>query len=160
MYSMFTSLPTLTNSKEVRKMEEYNCDLLLQQQILEESIREFEILNRGIAELSLRREKVSKELIAVLGHEHDGQKTYEYEMWKIEVKTPCVYSLDKKKYESVKSKIPDALNPVKESVSYSLDKRLCDRFLMDAPDDVRDVLCSVIEKRPGKASVSIKERLQ
>ncbi len=122
------------------------------------SVKELEKVNKNIAKLTARKEELTNIIIAALGHEHEGQKSYEYGVWKIEVKTPYVYSLNKKLYESGEYKIPKKFNPIKESVSYSIDKRLCDLYILEAPDDVREALVELIEKKPGKAGVTIKGR--
>ncbi len=98
-------------------------------------------------------------MIGVLQHEHEGQKTYEFGMWKIEVKTPYVYSLNKKLYESGNITLPKNYNPIKKSISYTVDKRLVDKYIEEAPIDVRDALIELIDKKPGKAAITIKERV-
>ncbi len=99
-------------------------------------------------------------IISTLDHDHEGQKTYDHGIWKIEIKTPFVYSLNKKLYESMDLNIPKKWNPIKKAVSYSIDKRLCESVIAEAPNEIRDVLVDLIDKRPGKASVVIKERTQ
>jgi len=129
------------------------------QQVLEESIKELERINKRMAIYNVRREELTNLIISALGHEHEGQKSYDFSMWKIEVKTPCVYSLNKRAYESGEFNIPPEYNPVKQSVSYTVDKRKCDELMHIAPDDVRYALIELIDKKPGKASVTIKERI-
>jgi hypothetical protein len=124
-----------------------------------ESIKELQKINKQIAKLTVRKEELTQEIIGSLDHEHEGQKSYTYGVWKIEVKTPFVYSLNKKLYESGSVKLPGEFNPIKESISYSIDKRLCDQYIQDAPKKVRDALCELIDKKPGKSAVVIKERV-
>lgn len=130
-----------------------------QERAFVEGVKELEKVNKQLARLALRKEELTHEIIGALEHEHDGQKTYEYGVWKLEVKTPYVYSLNKKLYESGEFKLPKGFNPVKKSVSYSIDKRLCEQLMLDAPDDVRDALIQLIDKKPGKAGITIKERV-
>jgi len=139
-------------------MQEFS-DKNEQEQCFVNGIRELDKINKQIAKLNLRKEELTKEIIDSLEHEHEGQKTYEYGIWKIEVKTPFVYSLNKKMYESGEFKLPEQFNPIKESISYSVDKRLCDKYLEEAPKKVRDALAELIDKKPGKASINIKERI-
>ncbi len=138
---------------------EYFKDTCEQERCLNDSVKELERVNKQIAKLLVRKEELTDLIIGALGHAHEGQKSYEYDVWKIEVKTPFVYSLNKKLYESGDVKIPDNFNPIKESISYSIDKRLCDQYMMDAPKKVRDALAEVIDKKPGKAGITIKERV-
>jgi hypothetical protein len=125
---------------------------------LTDSIKELEKVNKQLARLSLRKEELTNSIVTALGHQHEGQRSYQHEVWKVEIKTPFVYSLNKKLYESGNIKLPADFNPIKESVSYSVDKALCDKYLVDAPKKVRDALIELIDKKPGKASVTIKER--
>ncbi len=130
-----------------------------QERCISESIAELQKVNKQLAKLLVRKEELTDQIIGALEHDHEGQKSYEYGVWKIEVKTPFVYSLNKKLYESGDIKLPDDFNPIKESVSYSVDKRLCDKYMMDAPKKVRDALAELIDKKPGKAGITIKERV-
>jgi hypothetical protein len=138
-------------------MQELNTNE--QEQFFVESVKELEKVNKQIAKLIVRKEELTEQIIGALDHEHEGQKTYEYGTWKIEVKTPFVYSLNKKLYESGDIKLPQDFNPIKESVSYTVDKRLCDKFMSEAPKKVRDALAELIDKKPGKAGICIKERV-
>ncbi len=126
---------------------------------LEEGIKELDCVNKKIAKLLLRKEELSDQIIGAFGHEHEGQKTYQYGVWKVEIKTPFTYSLNKKLYESGLIRIPTQYNPIKQSVSYTVDKNLCERYMLESPEEVRDALIELIEKKPGKASVVIKERV-
>lgn len=130
-----------------------------QELCVEQTIQELQWVNKKLSRLTLRKEEIIEQLIGALGHEHEGQKSYEYQTWKIEVKTPCVYSLDKRLYESGKYEIPKKFNPIKKSISYAIDKRLCDKYIEEAPKEIRQALIDLIEKRPGKASIVIKERV-
>lgn len=130
-----------------------------QERCFAEGIAELQKVNKQIAKLTLRKEELTSQIIGALEHEHEGQKTYEYGVWKLEVKTPFVYSLNKKMYESGEIQLPSGFNPVKESVSYSIDKRLCDQYMQEAPKKVRDALVQLIDKKPGKASITLKERV-
>lgn len=134
-------------------------DTVERQDCLELSIKELQCVNKKLAHLLLRKDELTQDIIGALGHEHEGQKTYEYGVWKVEVKTPSIYSLDKKQYELVEMSLPDQYNPVKQSVSYSIDKRLCDQYMIDAPQKVKEMLIEIIEKKPGKPSVVLKERV-
>lgn len=128
-------------------------------QVLEESIKELEKINKRMSIYNVRREELTELIIASLGHNHEGQRSYDFDRWKIEVKTPCIYSLNKKMYEQGEFNIPAEYNPVKQSISYTIDKRKCDELMTIAPDDVRYALIELIDKKPGKATVIIKERI-
>jgi hypothetical protein len=127
--------------------------------MLNESIKELECINKKLAKLMLRKEELTDSIIACFGHEHDGQKTYEYETWKVEIKTPCTYLVNKELLRSGLYELPAEYNPIKQSISYTVDKKLCDEYLLSAPREVRALLVDLIEKKPGKPSVTIKERI-
>lgn len=122
-------------------------------------IQELEKVNKQLAKLTLRKEQLTDMIISGMSHNHEGQRTYEYDTWKVEIRTPITYALNKKLYESGSIQLPDNFNPIKESVSYSIDKGLCDKYMLDAPKKVREALAELIDKKPGKASVIIKERI-
>lgn len=130
-----------------------------QERCFSDSLVELQKITKQMARLNLRKDELTSQMISALQHEHEGQKTYEFGMWKIEVKTPFVYSLNKKLYESGEVSLPKNFNPIKKSVSYSVDKRLVDKYIEEAPIDVRDALIELIDKKPGKASITLKERL-
>lgn len=125
---------------------------------LEAKIKELQSVNKKLAKLNLRKEDLTADIINELSHDHEGQQTYEYKEWKIVCKTPCTYSLNKKLYQSGDIFIPDGFNPVKESVSYSIDKKLCEKYMNTGPKDARSALEKLIEIKPSKASVAIKFR--
>ncbi len=127
-------------------------------QDLKEYIKELEKVNKQLAKLTLRKEELTDLIISAMSHDHEGQRTYEYDVWKVEIKTPITYCLNKRLYESGSVVLPDNFNPIKESVSYSIDKGLCDKYMLDAPKKVKDALAELIDKKPGKASITIKER--
>jgi len=126
---------------------------------LSKKITELEKVNKQLAKLNLRKEELTDMIISDMKHNHEGQKTYEYEAWKIEIKTPITYCLNKKLYESKSITLPANFNPIKESISYSIDKGLCDKYMLEAPKKVREALAELIDKKPGKASITIKERI-
>lgn len=126
---------------------------------LPKTIKELEKVNKQLAKLTLRKEELTSMIISGMSHNHEGQRTYEYDVWKVEIKTPITYCLNKKLYESGSIALPDNFNPIKESISYSIDKGLCDKYMLDAPKKVKAALAELIDKKPGKASITIKERM-
>jgi hypothetical protein len=136
-------------------MQAYN---IIEFQGLGSHIKELEKVNKQLAKLTLRKEELTDMIISGMSHNHEGQRTYEYDTWKVEIKTPITYALNKKLYESGSITLPDNFNPIKESISYSIDKGLCDKYMLGAPKKVKEALAELIDKKPGKASVIIKER--
>lgn len=136
-------------------MQAYN---IVEFQGLGSHIKELEKVNKQLSKLTLRKEELTDMIISGMSHNHEGQRTYEYDTWKVEIRTPITYTLNKKLYETKSILLPDSFNPIKESISYSIDKGLCDKYMLSAPKKVRDSLAELIDKKPGKASVVIKER--
>ena len=136
-------------------MQSFN---IVEFQGLADLIKESEKVNKQLARLTLRKEQLTEMIVSGMRHNHEGQRTYDYDTWKVEIKTPVTYVLNKKLYESGSVVLPDNYNPIKESVSYSIDKGLCDRYMLEAPKKVKVALAELIDKKPGKASVVIKER--
>jgi hypothetical protein len=131
---------------------------LERQEMLETNIKELASINKKIAKLTVLKEELTAQIIEGFEHNHEGQKSYELGVWKVECKTPMIYSLDKKAYAIDKEKLPEGLNPVKESVSYTVDKKLCEAYIATAPKKVKKLLSDLISKKPGKASVTIKDK--
>lgn len=125
---------------------------------LDAQVKELESINKRMAKLLVQKELLTESIIKSLGHEHEGQKSYECDVWKIEVKTPFVYSLNKKLYQDESVIIPNEFNPVKESITYTIDKKLCDKYVLEAPEEIKSLLIELIDKKPGKASIVIKTR--
>ena len=139
-------------------MQQYD-NINEQERFLEQHINDLNYVNKQLSELNVLKEDLVDRIIGALEHDHEGQKSYNFNTWKIEVKTPFVYSLNKKLYESGKIQLDDRFNPIKKATTYTVDKRLCDECLEYAPKEVRDVLVELIDKKPGKAGVTIKERV-
>lgn len=130
-------------------------DTQSREQQLESAIIEMQSVNQQIARLSLRKEELTANIIAALGHDKDGQSTYEYSEWKVTCKTPHTFSLDKKAYESGAVFLPGEFDPIKTATSYTVDKKLYEKYMATSPAAVRDSLTALVTIKPGKASVTI-----
>ena len=130
-----------------------------QERCFSESIAELQKVNKQLAKLLVRKEELTDNIIGALEHEHEGQKTYEYGVWKIEVKTGVTFSLDKDAYESIASKIPAGLDPVKKRIAYDISKSIINEIEKRGNSKELNILSKFIVKKPSKPSVSIKERI-
>lgn len=139
-------------------MIDFTNDTSEREMYLDNSVKELDKINNKLATLLTRKDELIDIIIGALGHEHKGQKSYEYGLYKIEVKTPTIYSLNTSKYKSGDIKLPDNFNPIKESISYSIDKKLCDQYMQIAPKKVRDSLALLIDEKPGKKNVVLTRR--
>jgi hypothetical protein len=144
--------------------QDFNDGAWMQQQddhdhFLTCNIQELESVNKKISKLLVKKEELTENIISAFGHQKEGQSTYDFHTWKIEVRTPCIYSLNKKLYETGEYNIPKKFNPIKKSVSYTIDKKLFESKFNEAPQEVREQLIDLIDKKAGKASVNIKGRV-
>ena len=124
-----------------------------------ESVKELQEVNKQLAKLLLRKEELTQDIITSLDHVHEGQKTYEYGAWKIEVKTGVTFSLDKDAYELISSKIPDGLDPVKKRIAYDVSKAMINEIEKRGNSKELNILSKFLSKKPSKPSISIKERV-
>lgn len=139
-------------------MQDYD-HTIEKEDFINEKLNELNDINEQLKNLVLIKENLTQKIVSALNHNHEGQKTYDCGNWSIEVKTPYIYSFNKKLYEASDIRIPNKFNPVKESTSYSIDKRLCDKYINEAPKEIKEQLILLIEKKPGKASITIKENI-
>jgi hypothetical protein len=129
---------------------------LERQYVLEDSIVRLQKVNDKIATLLLEQEDLTKAIIAALGHEHAGERTYEHQKWKITCRTPNTYSLDTKVYKSGDIYLPSEFDPIKTSTTFTVDKKMFDHYIAIAPVNVRTLLNELVTIKPGKQSVIIK----
>lgn len=122
---------------------------------LEQNIKQLESVNKRIAKLLVEKEALTDSIIAGIGHDYEGQRTYQFNEWDITAKTPYIYSLNTKKYKAGDVYLDEAFNPIQESVSYKVNRELAEEYMNTAPASARSALLELITKKPGKASVTI-----
>jgi len=130
-------------------------DTASREQQLEAAIIEMQSVNKKIAKLTMRKEELTQIIIAALGHNKEGQATYEYNEYKVTCKTPYTFSLDKKAYESGAVFLPGEFDPIKTAKSYTVDKKLYEKYMATSPEAVRESLTALVTIKPGKASITI-----
>lgn len=123
--------------------------------ILIDNIKSLDFVNFQIAELLTIKQKIEDSIIEGLEHTHEGAKTYAVDKYKVTIKTDFIYSLDKEEYQVIKSKIPTEFNPVKESTSYLIDKRIIKNAEQYASTDELMLLSQIITKKPSKPNVKV-----
>lgn len=133
-------------------------ELGIQERELYECIQELEGLNEELAALNLRKEALTERIIDLLGHSHEGERTYELGAWNVKARTPMVYSLDTKVYKSGEVFLEDAFNPIEEKTTYTVNKAKAEMYFNNAPLSVREALQKLITKKPSKPSVIISMR--
>jgi hypothetical protein len=112
-------------------------------------------INYQIAELLRIKEELDARVNALLEHSDDGSKTYTIDKFKVTIKSGYNYSLNKDEYAIIGSRLQSCFNPVKQKMSYELDKKVirdCEKY--GSKEDVL-LLSQVITKKPAKLSVRI-----
>lgn len=120
-----------------------------------DKIQRLEKINKQIAKLTVEKEQLTVDLITEIRHNHEGQKSYEVDKYKLEVRTPMNYKLDKKAYEQGYIYLPEGFNPIDTKVAYTVNKKRYNEIMSNSPDKVQEALHSLITLEPGKPSIKI-----
>jgi hypothetical protein len=139
-------------------MQHYQLELEQREQRAIEITAELEKINRKLAKLRLDKEELELELIATIGHEHIGSKTYDVGERSVTLKTEMIYALDKKAYCSGDVFLPAEFDPILQKVTYEVNKKLFNHYESIAPASVRETLNMLVTKKNSKPAVSIKVR--
>lgn len=126
--------------------------------LLREAICNLELVTYQIAELARVKEELSHKIAIMFGHEQEGNKTYIFDAYAVEVKTPYSYSVDKINYEKLKEHLPQDKNPVRESVKYDLNKEKYRELMRSGDADVAMTLMEFVAVTKPKPSITIKHR--
>jgi hypothetical protein len=112
-------------------------------------------INFQIAELSRIKEELEARLNALLEHSDDCSKTYVVDKYKITITSGYNYTLNKDEYSIMKSQLPACFNPVKEKISYEIDKKVIrDAEKYGSSDDL-NLLAQFISKKAKKLHVKV-----
>lgn len=136
----------------------YQIELEQREQQAIELTAKLERLNKQLAKLRLDKEQMELELIAVIGHEYEGSKTYDIGERSVTLKTDMIYSLDKKAYMSGDVYLSPEFDPILKKITYEVNKKLFDAYEQIAPLADREALHALVEKKPSKPNVSIRIR--
>jgi hypothetical protein len=137
---------------------EYKIELEQREQRAIELTAKLECVNKKIAKLRLDKEQMELELIAVIGHEMEGSKTYDVGDRSVTLKTEMIYSLDKKAYISGDVYLDPCFDPILKKTVFEVNKKLFNTYEQIASESAREALNALITKKPSKPSVSIKFR--
>jgi hypothetical protein len=124
-----------------------------QEMYLDDQINNLEAVNKKIAKLLVEKEELTASIISLIGHAHEGERTYEHGEWQIKARTPFIYSLNTKMYRSGEVFLDDFFNPIEESISYKVNREKAEEYMQTAPSSARDALLKLITKKEGKKSV-------
>ena len=128
------------NLKE-NKMSKTNCGFDFEPESkTEEYLVELNRIKGLIADLNVAKEKMTKLILKelnlaifddngdVIAVAHDGQQSFVTGKFKVVVKTPAYWKIDKNEYQIVASSLRKEFDPVKTSVSYRIDKNIVDNI--------------------------------
>lgn len=125
----------------------------------QERIKELAMTLDGIsyqvAELLRIKESLEAKLCTMWDHGDDGSKTYTVDRYKVTVKTGWIYTLNKEEFAVIGERLPKCFNPVKQRISFDLDKsiiRECEKY--GSVDDL-NLLSQLISKKPSKLSIKV-----
>lgn len=127
-------------------------------------------INIQIAELKQIKEDLEKLVIVSLGRAdfvngkmnnicHEGQKTHEIGVYKVEVCTEYNYKINKSEYEIYKSHLPKEFDPVISEVKYRINKKIFNSMNLYASDDQKIIRDKFISMEPAKPSVKIRTNI-
>lgn len=107
-----------------------------------------------IAALEGEEAQLMREIIVVLKHEKDSQKTYDFEGRKVTIKTGVNVTLDKSRL-NVEWK--DTM-PINRSYAYTLRQRDFDALMQHGTPEQRKYMSEIVTTKPAKPSVKIEEK--
>jgi len=117
-----------------------------------------ESLNTSITRLKDQKEAFEQELVDIMEHNYDGQKTYTLWDKRLVVKTPTYYRVNKALYLSGDIELPEHYNPVVAKIDYEIDKNKYLKIVESAPMPIVELLDKLIIESYGKKSVTIESR--
>ncbi len=136
----------------------HQVGLEYQQRRAYELVTMIESLNTTLARFKDQKSVLEDELLSLLQHTHEGQKTYMVADKAVSCKTVKYYRVNKALYLADKSGLPDDYNPIVTKIDYEVDKHKYKRMLESAPADVVDVLRLMVVETEGKAAITIQSR--
>jgi hypothetical protein len=99
-----------------------------------------------------RRRELATAIQQVVGHQSEGQRTYECDGYKIAVKAPLIRSMDWKAWAQTKADIHPDLHPIK--VREELDEKGL-KWLAENDKRTYDLIAACITTKPGALSVTV-----
>lgn len=123
---------------------------------LNEVIETLNIVNYQMAQLKDIKERLENQLVERVDHKIEGQKKYDFGKYAVTIKSGVIYSLDKAEYQVYRGHLQESLNPVREKITYEIDKKHMKEVEKYASDKELEIMAHFITKKPAKVSVSIK----
>lgn len=123
---------------------------------LADNIEELQKLRAKIKIMEVEEKGLVQAILADIGHEHKGSRTYEVGTYKVECKTPVTLTLDKKAYADGSVYLPEEFDPIEHSTAYTVNRSKYLSMLELAPESVREAIHKLITEKDGKPNVVIK----
>jgi len=133
-----------------QQQELNNCEFSLY-----DNCERLQSINAKIKALEIEKKGLTAAIIYDLNHVKNGQESYVVGDLNVTCRTPVIYTLDKKAYESGDVYLDEIFDPVKVSTSYTINKTKYEEFMSRAPQTTRMALQMLITQKPGKISVII-----
>ena len=99
--------------------------------------------------------QLDKELIAIIGYEVEGSRTYDTGAYKVTTQSKMNRKVDAEAWAEIEEQIPEHLRPVKTKLEVDL-KLL--RALEAAQPELYQYVCGALITTPAKKSVKVQEQ--
>lgn len=142
-------------------------DLDIQEERLEETIKNLDLINFQIAELKELKEQVEKKLVrdmnlvsyddngSIKSVAHDGEQSKIIGKYKVKIKTPSLWKINAKEYQIVKSRLRQEFDPVKQSVTYRVDKKVLETIKSYGSNEDQEMIESFLTLDYSKPSITL-----
>ena len=108
------------------------------QERLLDNLITLEAVNYKIADLKRRKEELEEKIYQSIGHDSYGQRTYVVECYAVQITTGIDYKLNVDEWQLLRGHIPECFNPVKEKISYYIDKKVIKQlYAYGSADDIK-----------------------
>lgn len=122
-----------------------------------ERVMMLSMINKQIAELNRIKLDVEARIVELVQHPNQGQKTYQVDTYKVQIRSGFNYTVNKKVYLDLREseQIPPDLNPVNAIVKYEVDKKMLHEI--ESRNDFCDLslIKRFIVMTPKKTNISI-----
>lgn len=131
-----------------------NEDLIVSEKIADKA-KALELIGFQVAELLRMKEALEQQVVEMLKHGDEGQKTYIEGRYKITCRTGYNYSLNKDEYESIGKRLPAQFDPVQKVVKYELNKKIIREAYLYGSSQDKEILDAIISAKPAKLNVVV-----
>ena len=116
-------------------------------------LNELEKVEKLLAKYKRKKEILDESIIKAVGHDHNGQKSYEFLDKKVTIKTTFNYRIDKDVYEDIKNEVPG--DWVRVENKYTPIKKVLEEVELYGSSDDKLLMSEFITKTEAKPSVKV-----